>query len=747
MFAVAGDGPEAQGQAGKQPAGGNQPAGANGQPAAKQPAVEPNPLLTEPKTPVELFRAIRLMHQLARPKLARKYLKQLMDSKPDDKTLLQLRDRFGPSDFLRLAQAKELQPLSTELLKKVNAAFRKRGADPKYINGLLDMLEGRAADREVAITTLRNIGPIVLPRMIERVAASTVQKRLTTMQEALIDFGEPAVPALLAALQADSPRVQTTAISALGRIGDLRAVPHLWHFAFDPNLPPGIRMAARTALSRLLNTKVSDLQKAAPASISRELARLAEQHFRGEYNWDAGAEKKVELWSWTGSGAAGTVVAKQVTPRTASLYVGTRFAKQALELSPENRRFQALFLAMSLSAAADPTWEKTLPTGKGTAFDAALTAGADIMNRALELSLNSRDPNAAIAALLVLRQLATKNDVTKGKANSPIIAAMSYPDHRVQFAAVATLLNVDPDESFSGISRVVEILTRALNDGGGPKGLVVNTSVQKAATLAGLLGEMGYEPAVARTGRGGFRVATRSSDVALILLQLNTIRWPLSQTLANLRADSRTANIPIAIYGPGKFRSRVQSHLKRYSKVTYVTESTTRDNLALQIDPFLADIKTPPLTAKQRAEQRAAAAFWLAHLAEGKRARLYNLRPAENALVAATNDPKLAENAIQALVAISTKTAQQTLQRVVTNNTADIKLRRTAASLLAVHIQRFGLLLTDTQVGAVRQLHASAADAQLATALSAVMGTLKPDTKRIGKHLQDVPLPQLPEVN
>ena len=713
-------------------------------PAVRQPAPETSPLLTEPTGPEELFRATSLMYRLARPNLARKYLQQLLDSKPDEKTLLQLRDRHGPAIFLQLAGAKELQPLSQQLLKQVNAAFRKRGADPKYINGLLDNLEGTAAQRDVAITTLRNIGPTVVPRIVERIAASTNADRLTAMQEALVDFGSPAVPPLIAALDANIPRVQGAAVSTLGRIGDVDAVPHLWHFAFDPRASAAMRANAQEALARILKTSAADLRKVAPASVSQELARRALAHFRGEYRWQPGPDKLVELWNWQPTANPPTIAAQRVAPRFASLYVGARFARRALELSPENRKLQALYLAMSLSAAADPTWEKPLPRGRGTAYETALAAGTPVVQDALRLSLKSNDATAAVALLLVLRQLATRDDLKGGTDGSPIVAAMNYPDPRVQFVAATTVLNVDPDKSFRGITRVVAILARSLNSDGAAAGLVVNASLQQGASLAGILGQLGYEPQLARTGRDGFRLAATRGDIELILLQANTIRWPLSQTLANLRADSRTANIPIVIYGPADRPARIESHLRRYAMVTYITEATQRDTLALQLDPFLASIKSSPLSPKQRAEQRSAAAFWLNRIASGKRSLIYDLRPAESALSGAVTDPKLAEDALPALAAIASKNAQQTLQMMAVNVTADVKFRRLAATLLATHIQRYGLLLTNTQVAALRKLHATPTDAELATAMAAVIGTLKPDAKRVGQRLKSIPLPKVP---
>ena len=246
-----------------QPGAAQPPAQPGAQPPAKK-KKEPSLLLTEPKTPDEMFKAAMLMYRLARPNLAKKYLKQLMDTNPTDAVLLQLRDKYGPADFLRLGMAKELQPLSRQLLDKVNAAFRKRGAQPKYVSSLLDKLEGSASERFVALTALRNTGPIVLPRFFERIAGTADNKRINALHEALVEFGKPAVPALIGALEADSVRVQTVAASVIGSIGTKQEAAYLWGLAFNPKTNPAVQKTSREALGKLYKVQPGQVRSMAP---------------------------------------------------------------------------------------------------------------------------------------------------------------------------------------------------------------------------------------------------------------------------------------------------------------------------------------------------------------------------------------------------------------------------------------------------------------------------------------------------
>lgn len=733
------------------------------QPAKKPPASasdgnEPPVLLEPPKTEEELVNAALLMQQLSRPNLSTKYLTILLKKNPDDATLLKLHDRFGSAKFLQLARVPNdrdkiiggigatpavgldiFKNPGKELLRRVNVAVRKRATDPKYVDSLINGLAGDSEERAAAIVMLRNVGPTALPRMFERISSAPAAQA-SSFQTALVAYGQSAVPVLVAALNSSNTKLQTVAASSLGQIRNPMVVPYLWYFKSYKQTPEGLKTASREALARILKTDATEIDKVAPESVAGELKKLAVQHFRGEHQWKVGADKQVEFWYW--DSASKKIASKKTTTRIASLYTGTRFSRMALNLSSENEDAQALFVAMSLSAAADPTWQKPLPTGRGTAYFGALNAGRKTVLDALKLSMQHGDAAATIGCLLVMKQLGKKSDL-QGR-NSPIVQAMSFPDSRVQFAAAATILTIDPDERFRGSTRVVAILSRALNDSGSPTGLVIHSNLQKGSSIAGLLTQMGYDPQVAATGRDGFKVAVSQGDVALILLPANTIRWPLTQTVANLRADSRTKSIPIAVFGPASLQDKVKRKLRYYNRTTYVTESITSRHLRMQLDPFLASIKSAPLSPTQRTARKAAAASWLAFVASGKRSAIYDLRSAESALVASVTDEQLTADVVRTLGAIPTKRSQAAIHSVVVNANANAGNRTVAARQLASHIRQYGLLLSDSQVAALKNLPTDLKDnGRFATAAAAIQGLLKPDAKRVGNSLRTIPLPKL----
>jgi hypothetical protein len=228
--------------------------------------------------------------------------------------------------------------------------------------------------------------------------------------------------------------------------------------------------------------------------------------------------------------------------------------------------------------------------------------------------------------------------------------------------------------------------------------------------------------------------------VGLAVVHLNSVRWELSQTIANFRADARTRNVPIAIYGPRGMAPAVEELLQA-QPVVYVEEANDTRDLSRSLRPLLAQVTPPPLTADQRTAQRSAAAYWLRHIAEGHRTQVFDLKPAEAALSSAVNDPDLAHNALIALGGVPTGSAQLRIAETAIAPALDLSIRESAALQLAFHIQRFGVLVENGTLADLQAAYSGAADPALQTALAAVIGSLQPADDAVSRTLRDYPLP------
>lgn len=702
---------------------------------------EDSPLVGEPRNPGELMEAALLMIEIARPRLARTYLDRLLAQGPDAETLLALRDRFGAAAFLRLSNFKELRPTATRLLDLVNTAVSERARDPERIKTLIQQLDGTPAEQVTSIEELRAAGPLGVPEILAVLDDSRQQRRQTTMLQALIEIGDPAEPVLFGALDAPSPELRTFVVTALGHIGSQQAIPYLWYPSLSPKEVPRVQLAARRALARLLGVPLSDLESLASEGVVARLLESGRGHYERTIPWTPDEKGQVALWSW--DPGASRVTSRSLDEESASDLVGFRFASQALALSPELPAAQELYLSLALTQEARRAgWGAHLPTGPGTAFDLALTVGPDLVGKVVVDALESSHPETAVAALQVLEQTATLSQLKSPQGRqAPLLTALASPDTRVQFAAASAILQLNPQEPFSQSSRVVSVLRRAVSGESHPRSIICDPVLDRGGSTGGQLAELGYDPILVATGRDVFREASVRPDIDLIVLHPNIIRWALSETVANLRADSRTAGIPIIILGPAELRSKLQRILNDYRWITYLEFSPETEGFEPQVRAFLGKIRTPPLTADERLAQERRAVAWMAHIATTHLLRVFPLANVEAGLSALARDPMMHGDAIQVLAEIPSAPSQQLLADVALDSEIPNDNRAAAASALAFHIQRFGLLLSQKSIPALHSAWRGTADDALRVALGSVLGSLKPDTTLIGKRLQSYSAP------
>lgn len=718
-----------------------QDAAAEAQPAAAQKPEAPaedNPLLTEPRTPQTLMDAVVLMTDLARPGLARLYLSKLLEAAPDDETLLKLRDKYGPSLFLRLSNDARLQPDSITLLEQVNAAFRKGATDPVRVDRLIGQIYKTAAEREVAILQLRNAGSYGAARLVAALKTSRDEAQRKLLLYTLTRLNREVVPALLGAVEGPDADLRATIIEALGWLGDARAKTALWHPAFEESQPPAVKLAARHALARLIFDDVKRVVDVSQFGASAELAKSARQLLQGNGDWTLNDDGQVELWNW--DDAAGTIAMTPVSAETAASRLGLRHARQAFELAPSRAELHALYWTALMSNELHEAGRgAVISTQPGSAFHVGLQLGADVMQSALVESMSLGEPLAAVVALQALAQTGSARmlKATDGRP-APVVAALNYPDARVQFGAAATILTWDPATSFRGASRVIEVLSRALSDNGKSRGIAIDADEQRATSMSSALIEMGFEPESAPTGQEGFKIAVERGDVALFLIEANVARWELSQTLANLRSDARTAYIPIVIYGDESLRARIERQAEKYARVRFVLKSSESTIMTKQVAPFLRIANAEAITQPQRVATRQAALAWMTQLADRKQASLFDLKPAENALLSTANDEELGDSAVYALGGIASVSAQAKLFEIGTAASRPAPIRERALAQLAAHMQRHGVLLTELQTDEFRKAARQETDPQLQTAFAATLGSLQPDLVRASGVLKAV---------
>jgi hypothetical protein len=689
-------------------------------------------LAKEPETAAEHLEAVLLMLDLGRTDLAKAYLAKLVELAPDDAALLELRDQFGPAAFARLARLKELRPVGAELADRIAAASIQSLSDPARLAKLIGDLNGDAEARATAFESLRNAGAVAVPGVLAALENAQLAAVHQSLLQILVEMGDVAVPPLVGALESPSSRMRSQAMTALGYLRAESALPFLSYPAVGDDVPTGERAVAVVALGRIQGLSPTVARDRIAVGAVERLLTDARGYLDGRKTLPVDEVDELVVWGW--DDANGGLIRLSLTQGEAADRYASRLAKQALSLSPERLDAQTIYLTTLLVRhAADSKATGALPKGALSATDIGLTVGPRMLLRSLDLSLSARRGEAAVAALRLLEKTASAADLSE---DSPILAALNASDERVQFAAARTILQIDPREQFSGSSRVVEILVRALAGENERKAVIVHPSGNRGTQLAGQLAELGFNPLLFTTGKSAFKAAADRNDVSVVVVHANSIRWAASETVANLRADSRTAGIPILLVGSGETQPAMVRLAAMYRDIGTVNEAQTSADIELQGQEFFRGLNTQAMSETERFEQRNEAMEWLRHLALTNRTRVFPIQRAEKNLLPLISEPDLLDVVVQLLGEIPSEASQRAIATVMLEPTREPGQREAAALKLAFHIQQFGLLLTADQAAAIELAWAEEQDAELRTAFATVVGSLKPDRVLAGKRLR-----------
>lgn len=704
-------------------------------PEAPMPKAE-SPLVIEPTTPEELFDATLLMVELARPEIARLYLAKLMEADLSDELLLALRAKHGPSAFLKLSNIEDLQPQSIELLKRNNAAFARFARDPARLETVLkELMTGTPAQRTAAQFQIQTAGEHVVPVLISALGNPAYAEAQSILVETLALIKTDALAPLEAATASPDSRTRQAAFQALGIIRNQHAIPYLLRYSGQVE-PSEDKIAASKAIARILGTKSLPIAQA--SGVATRLLQHAKDHSLGKIEYVVGTDNLVSLWEW--DTAAGTVRERRVTKAAKSLHEGLYFAKAAIDVAPERQDVQTTYLSLLLAEeVAGIGVGQPLKTGPGTVHDLAASLGPDAVARSLGESLNFRQTNAALAAIQILSKIGTVQQVrSTGGKQSALLRALNHPSRRVQFAAVQTILTLDPPTRYPGAERVVNILGRALTqaDASQPRGLVLDSDIQRGQTLNGFLQDLGYEPTLVRTGKDGFKTASDAQEVDLVLIDANIQRWALSQTVANFKADPRTMDLPIVIYGSSLNERNVRIIVHQYRNVIFIEEPTATEDLRDQVARFLGTQTETPLSPEERSAKAITAAGLLQFVSSGQRQVLYNLTRIEPQLLAAVENVQLAPQLLPVVGSLPTAAAQTRVASLASDSSISNDVRIGAIRQLTRHVRRHGLLISQQQVNALHQVWMDASNPQLSSELSALKGIFRPDDTLIGERLK-----------
>lgn len=507
----------------------------------------------EPDTPVRLVLAADIAARLDRIQFARGYLQQLLDRSLSTESWVQLRDEVGIKLFLSLNANVDLQPSAGEILRQINAASLESLASPDQIVSLIAQLGSERRQAVQAVT-------------------------------ALLTIGNPAASELLAAdIQSKSGRIAFDLLRHHPRefrYGILEALPN----AEPVHAVRGLQLLAATSDSALAPL----LLEYEYASDNDAVCRTASLAVDRLWNGEGRPGDRTEAVEWL-IGQAATLLA-QAADRFSlrpgdSLKRATRFAEIAVAIDDGNRlAVAATMRACRAASSVDDIEEDEM-----------------VRQAAIDIALKAKHGGAAATFFESPNWGGRTNDSVNFRRG------MYLPDAVIRVKAASELLKLS--HPVRGVTYAQKVIRVAANGSTSPEAVVIDAREDVATQAKFLLGDQGYQAVRAFTGQAGFEQATRQLNCELVLVHSNCLRWSLSQTVANFRADSRTARTPIAIYGPSRDEPSVRALQQRYPGISYLPGPLSEINFADELRRN--DVPGPLLTEAVRSrliEQARAAA-------------------------------------------------------------------------------------------------------------------------------------------
>jgi CheY-like chemotaxis protein len=685
-----------------------------------------NQYYKNPETAAELWRYMNHEIALGQFNLAAQYLKTFVAKNPTDEELLQIQEKDGSSAFMRLLMIPGMEKDAKPLVDRVGQLVQKHLTDPVRLRKFIRDLSTYAGDpREIefAINQLRRAGAAAVPPLVS-VLLSTADRapEHSAVIDALMKLDKSATLPLSTALAVDNQAVRSEIIDMLRKRADAAAVPYLWYYSAAADQLPAIRARAQQAIASLLGTSPDSLPQAKDA-----LTKEAEKFYQHKVEL-GGVGGPVNVWRWDGKG----LVSLGLRVPDAEEYYGLFFAGQALRLDPAYEPAQVVFLSLALDKAVERTGIDQPFAKAGEVAHLLTSVNPDLVTAVLRKALAERRTSVILGATRALGEMAESKAAQPEPGGTPaLFQALNYPDRRVQAAAADAILRM-PRPVFGGASRVLEVLRRLASTDASAKVLLIDNNIDRANLVMAGLQKAGYQVVIANTGKAGLQRLTQSADIDAIVVDSGAVDPQLPNLIPQLRADIDVGRLPIIVMAPAQ---SIPDLTRRFEGVVVIPQTTDAPSLKSVLSKEISNQSGQPLSDVERKEYAALAMTWLSRIARGEVAG-YDVRPFQAAILQGLTSKDLALLAIDGAGSLPSPEAQRQLAKLVLDGDLAAPLRSAAARNLTQNIQHFGLHLTAEQVGALKLLLESTADAKLKGSIAAVVGASRPDASQTGQRLQ-----------
>jgi len=674
--------------------------------AAEQLAPETNPAvlaaLELPRTkPSHYVGTILSLVDLGRPELAQPILEELQALNLSDVQRAELVSEFGTQRMMRLARAAGLAPVGRQFAEACLAAAATEARNPERLQQLIDKLADPSPEvRHAARVDLASAGMPGTMAAVDAFGRETDPARRAALAAAIVRMGPASVDPLLGMLSTGDATLQAEVIQLLEAMHVAQATP--------------LVAAARSSdeAEQLLSDAIGRYQRGMRAFATDE-------------------DGQVALWHW--NDATKKLGSTRHPIDAAQTIWMARLAAALAELRPENRAYQHQAIVLGLEGDLLGWLHTPVARSEPPALQ-ALHETADVATLSTSLA-DAMGQNYTLAAAALAELLGQRVDKTALIAAdgrpAPLVAALDYPDRSVRFASLEAIMHIAPDSPFPGSSHVPKTLGYFARGTGQRRAVVAMPTIQRAATVAGLLQTAGFDAAVTNRGSDAVKLAQLSPDVEFVLVDMNIQLPGIRDVLYALRIDPATGHLPVGLLaGEGRLAA-AQRLADEHDRVLAFARPHSEEKVVAMSERLVALAGHNSVSPDARAAQSKQAIVWLGQLlADGP--KFYDLRRQTDVIEAAALRPQAASESIAALAVLGTPAGQRALADLASLQTTSIATRREAAQAFDRNVQQHGLLLTSDEI--LRQYdryNASAtADAESQQVLGTVLDTIESQRSR-----------------
>jgi hypothetical protein len=635
---------------------------------------------------------------------------------------------------LKFIENPQLQGTAAQLLRSFEDGKLAQARDPEVIARNIQNLLGGVRAKLIASEGLKRAGEYAMPQLLEAYLQTQNAELAIESQRVMIDMGRQAIVPLSAGLTQMVPAQQEKVARLLGLIPYKMSVPFLADVA-ENTQSPNVREACNQALTRL---------NATPGNVPSLYRELARGYYgeKSEVTNFPGEEHQL-LWSY----------APQTGLQMQALRTPVYHEAMAMQLLERAMTLEAASGginpdSLALWVASNYSRENDTPEGyvnpaypvEGAAMDGmkprrsaeyfGVAGGADVAQRVLALALSERDTPLARQAISAVERVAGSSTLgTTGQ--SPLVAALQYPERRVQTEAALAIAAARPTAAFGGSERVVPTLASA-----------VTASVKRFAVVLAPDAER-YQARRATLEKAGYTVlpqAQRLGELEAAMADLGTIELVVATGLAadrtaslieEVRGTPKTSATPILVLVPPLAYAEQQRRFESDRTVALRPEGLADTALTASVDDLTTAALGGPVTEGEAQGYATRALAALRDLAVSQNSVL-KVTDASGVLADALKDAS--EMRLIELGEVLSLTGGERAQRALADKALATEgdFRTILLTQVATNAKRFGNLLESAQIDQVLEIARTGSDRE-ATAASALLGALNtPNTDMLG---------------